>query len=68
MTATPSYPGRFIVLDGVDGCGKSTQAKRLVHTLRTEGEVEVQHLRDVGVVEGDADLPLRPRWLRHPRI
>jgi len=48
MTATPSYPGRFIVLDGVDGCGKSTQAKRLVHTLRTEGEVEVQHLREPG--------------------
>jgi dTMP kinase len=48
MTATSSYTGRFIVLDGVDGCGKSTQAKRLVHTLRTEGEVEVQHLREPG--------------------
>jgi dTMP kinase len=48
MTATPTYPGRFIVLDGVDGCGKSTQAKRLVHSLRTEGEVEVQHLREPG--------------------
>ena len=48
MTATSSYAGRFIVLDGVDGCGKSTQAKRLVHTLRTEGEGEVQHLREPG--------------------
>lgn len=48
MTATPTYPGRFIVLDGVDGCGKSTQAKRLVHSLRTKGEVEVQHLREPG--------------------
>lgn len=48
MTATPSYPGRFIVLDGVDGCGKSTQAKRLVHSLSTQGEVEVQHLREPG--------------------
>ena len=48
MTATPTYPGRFIVLDGVDGCGKSTQTKRLVHSLRTEGEVEVQHLREPG--------------------
>jgi dTMP kinase len=48
MTATPSYPGRFIVLDGVDGCGKSTQAKRLVDSLRTKDEVEVQHLREPG--------------------
>lgn len=38
--------GRFIVLDGVDGCGKSTQAERLVRRLRERGAV--QHLREPG--------------------
>ena len=33
--STPMSParGRFFVLDGVDGCGKSTQARRLVEAL-----------------------------------
>jgi dTMP kinase len=33
--STPISParGRFFVLDGVDGCGKSTQARRLVEAL-----------------------------------
>lgn len=39
--------GRFIVLDGVDGCGKSTQARRLVADLRGQGR-SVEHLREPG--------------------
>jgi len=39
--------GRFYVLDGVDGCGKSTQAERLVARLRSLGR-EVEHLREPG--------------------
>lgn len=39
--------GRFYVLDGVDGCGKSTQAARLVARLAAEGGRPL-HLREPG--------------------
>lgn len=39
--------GRFVVLDGVDGCGKSTQAELLVERLEGQGE-SVLHLREPG--------------------
>jgi len=45
-----SKRGRFIVLDGVDGCGKTTQAKRLVARLEAQGE-SVLHLREPGSTE-----------------
>jgi dTMP kinase len=38
----------FVVLDGVDGCGKSTQAARLVERLRRESGREVTHVREPG--------------------
>ena len=44
--------GRFLVLDGIDGCGKSTQALRLVQVLgeraREEGRGEPLHVREPG--------------------
>jgi dTMP kinase len=40
--------GRFLVLDGIDGCGKSTQAARLVAALRSRTGGEVLHLREPG--------------------
>ena len=40
--------GRFIVLDGVDGCGKSTQARRLIEALGRDGGPEPLHLREPG--------------------
>ena len=39
--------GRFVVLDGIDGCGKSTQARELVRWLEARGE-QVVHLREPG--------------------
>jgi dTMP kinase len=39
---------RFIVLDGVDGCGKSTQARRLAEHLTKVRGVEALHLREPG--------------------
>jgi dTMP kinase len=48
MTADSSERGSFIVLDGVDGCGKTTQAERLVQRLRAQGVSEVLHLREPG--------------------
>jgi dTMP kinase len=45
----PSTPrGRFLVLDGIDGCGKSTQAERLVKSLAARGSTPVRHLREPG--------------------
>jgi len=43
-----SKRGSFLVIDGVDGCGKSTQAERLVRRLSDEGVNEVLHLREPG--------------------
>ncbi len=39
--------GRFLVLDGPDGCGKSTQARWLTETLRADGKQVVAY-RDPG--------------------
>lgn len=42
-------PGaRFVVLDGIDGCGKSTQAERLAAHLGRETGRPVRHLREPG--------------------
>ena len=46
MSSTP-HQGRFLVLDGLDGCGKSTQATRLAEALRARGH-EVLHTREPG--------------------
>ena len=59
--------GRFIVLEGPDGSGKSTQARLLVEALRGRG-LAVEHLRDPGgTAAGDAirsvllgGIPLHP--------
>ena len=38
----------FVVLDGIDGCGKTTQATRLVRALEAETGKETLHLREPG--------------------
>ena len=38
---------RFLVLDGIDGCGKSTQAAALCERLRANGQ-RVLHVREPG--------------------
>lgn len=40
--------GRFVVLDGIDGCGKTTQAARLVRALAREAQLAPLHLREPG--------------------
>jgi len=48
MAAVDSARGRFFVIDGIDGCGKSTQAALLAHALRAETGRIVLHLREPG--------------------
>ncbi|MFZ2757035.1 MAG: dTMP kinase, partial [Atopobiaceae bacterium] len=45
--ATRSRPGVFVTLEGIDGCGKSTQVARLVSVLESSGR-EVVALREPG--------------------
>ena len=33
-----SYPGKFIVFEGIDGCGGETQSKKLVQYLKKRGK------------------------------
>jgi dTMP kinase len=40
--------GRFVVLDGIDGCGKSTQARLLVETLGRTARQAPLHVREPG--------------------
>ena len=44
---TGRFQGKFIVLDGPDGCGKSTQCELLAEWLKAQG-VEVELFRDPG--------------------
>ena len=53
-----SDKGKFIVLEGIDGCGKSTQAELLRQWLQQKGQV-VQHFRE----PGGTDLGERIRTL-----
>jgi len=41
------FSGRFIVLDGPDGCGRSTHARRLIEWLQSQG-VTAAGFRDPG--------------------
>lgn len=57
--------GKFIVLDGPDGCGKSTQAGLLVDWLRGNG-VDTSRFRDPGdtdIGEKIREILLNPRHL-----
>jgi len=43
--------GKFIVVDGGEGCGKSTQARKLVHFLQDQQGLPVTLVRDPGTTD-----------------
>jgi dTMP kinase len=45
---SPARTGRFVVFDGMEGCGKSTQMKLLRDRLMSEGGPPVEFVRDPG--------------------
>jgi dTMP kinase len=47
MPQTNKLTGKFIVIDGPDGCGKTTQTKLLVQWLKEQG-VAVETFREPG--------------------
>ena len=49
-----SLPYKFIVLDGVEGCGKSTQAELLAQCLRESGEQATLTHEPGGTAVGEA--------------
>ena len=49
----PDTPGRFIVLDGLDGCGKTTQLDLLAKRLTAEGRKVVRAIDPGGTSAGD---------------
>lgn len=55
MTGLSRRGGRFIVLEGGDGCGKSTQVARLAGRLREGGE-EVVATREPGATAAGAAI------------
>jgi dTMP kinase len=55
--------GKFISLEGGEGCGKSTQTTRLAETLRARG-YEVVQTREVGGCAGAEAI--RALWLHQP--
>jgi dTMP kinase len=48
MGQQDSNTGRFFILDGVDGCGKSTQAERLCQALESHDGRAPLHMREPG--------------------
>ena len=52
------FSGRFIVLDGPDGCGKSTHSKLLMQWLKEQG-VSTASFRD----PGDTDIGEKIRYI-----
>ena len=65
MPETKKLTGKFIVLDGPDGCGKTTQARLLGQWLKEQG-VAVENFRDPGgtaIGEKTRQILLNPEHL-----
>jgi dTMP kinase len=69
VTASPGSRGAFVVLEGGEGSGKSTQAQILARRLRAEGRDVVETFEPGGTARGallrsvllDDETPLDPR-------
>lgn len=69
VDAPPDHPGLFVVFEGGDGAGKSTQARLLADAVRRAGHECVVTREPGGTPVGEQvrDLVLSPRWQVEPR-
>ncbi len=66
MPAMKSFPGTFIVFEGIDGCGKGTQARMLKDYFESQGREVVS--RHEPTYESEPSLKIKQILRNHEKV